>query len=110
MTLGDIFGINNVSVATVGGKTRVTIKRVAFPQISDAEANPTTGDIRKIVYGIMVRFVKAVARIKTFDQGMEAISVREVYRHLYSPDDLEHTTRMDFYIDPMVNDVKNEDT
>ena len=108
MTLAAIFGVNNVSVATVNGKTRVTIKRSAFPQISDAEANPSTGDIRKIVYGISVRFNKAISRIRDLDPQMAAINFTERYRHLYSPDDLQYTARMEFYIDPLVNDVKNE--
>lgn len=107
MTLDDIFGSGNVSVSTVSGKTRVTLKRSAFPLISAAEANASTGDIRKVVYGIMVKFGQSIDLIKS-DATQTNIIHRETYADLYPEDDIRHTKLFDFYIDPLIDDVKNE--
>ncbi|NBO26027.1 MAG: hypothetical protein EBU96_04400 [Actinobacteria bacterium] len=108
MTLDQAFGIGNVSVSTVSGKTRVTFKKILFPLISNAEANPATGDIRKIAYGVMSKLADTIADIRSRDSTATSISVREIFENQYPPEDTKYTTQFAFDISPELDDVKDE--
>lgn len=108
MTLDQAFGTGNVTVSTVSGKTRVTFKRTMFPRISSAEANASTGDIRKVVYGVISKFVSSVAFIRSQDSGANTISNRDLYENIYPTDDMKYSSIMSFDLVPLLDDVKNE--
>jgi hypothetical protein len=108
MTLDQAFGTGNVSVSTVSGKTRVTMKRTLFPLVASSEANGSTGDIRKLLYGVMNRFHSAITTVKAADTTLTSTTTRETFENIYPPEDVRYSTIFTFEITPAISDVKDE--
>ena len=108
MTLADAFGSGNVTVSTVSGKTRVTIQRSILPLVSAAEAHPSTGDIRKLVYGIMNKFHSTIDLVRGQDTTLTNTQTRETFENIYPSEDVRYSTTFTFDIQPSIDDVKPE--
>lgn len=102
------FGAGNVTISTVSGKTRVSIKRGILPLVSAAEANASTGDIRKLMYGLMNKFNSTINSLKGQDSTLTSITTRENYENVYPPEDIKYSTVFTFEIQPAIDDVKPE--
>ena len=108
MTLDSAFGVGNVTATTVGGVTKVTFNKAIFDEISTAEANATTGDIRKVIYGMVKGFIGIIANEKTKDTTLTIVDAFDTYQNLYPSDDTEYSARIAFVVAPSVADVKDE--
>jgi hypothetical protein len=108
MTLNQAFGTGNVTATTVSGVTKVTFKKSLFDEISVAEAHPTTGDIRKVVYGMMKGLIGIVNSEREKDRTLTSVVPLETYQNLYPSDDTQYSAQMVFSVAPLVNDVKDE--
>lgn len=108
MTLDEAFGTGNVSVLTVGGVTKVSLRLSAFPEISVAESNALTGDIRRIAYGIAKQLGISVRSIQSRDTTQTSASAIERYENLYEGDDVAYEATMTFAVQAEVLDVKDE--
>ena len=108
MTLDQIFGSGNASVTTVAGKTRVSFKLSYFNQISQAEANGATGDIRKVAYGIVKGLSDAITKIKSVDNSLNNVLLVENYSDVYDTEDSVYSSIMTFGITASLQDVKDE--
>jgi len=102
------FGAGNVSISTVSGKTRVQIKRGILPLVSAAEAHASTGDIRKLMYGLMNKFHSTISFLNSQDTTLTSASTRENFENLYPPEDIKYSTVFTFEIQPAIDDVKPE--
>lgn len=102
------FGAGNVSISTVSGKTRVQIKRGILPLVSAAEAHASTGDIRKLMYGLMSKFHSTINLLKSQDSTLTSVSARENFENVYPPEDIKYSTVFTFEIQPAIDDVKPE--
>jgi hypothetical protein len=108
MTLDQIFGNNNAVATTVGGKTRISLNISYFNQITQGEANSSSGDIRKVAYGIIKGLADAIKKIKSVDNTLTNVTLNESYSDVYDTEDVVYSAIMTFGISASLQDVKDE--
>jgi hypothetical protein len=108
MTLAQAFGNGNAIATTDGGVTRVTLNRAFFSNISTAEANPTTGDIRKVIYGIVDGFSNGIIALKTLDETLANVEVNVQYVDILETEDVDYSSQITLGLNASIDDVKDE--
>lgn len=79
-----------------------------MPLVSAAEAHASTGDIRKLMYGLMSKFHSTINLLKSQDSTLTSVSARENFENVYPPEDIKYSTVFTFEIQPAIDDVKPE--
>lgn len=79
-----------------------------MPLVSAAEAHASTGDIRKLMYGLMNKFHSTISFLNSQDTTLTSASTRENFENLYPPEDIKYSTVFTFEIQPAIDDVKPE--
>ena len=108
MTLAQAFGTGNAIATTDGGVTRVTLNRSFFSKISALEADPTTGDIRKVIYGIVDGFSNGITALKTLDETLSNVELNVQYIDILDTEDVEYSSQITLGLNASIEDVKDE--
>ena len=108
MTLAQAFGTGNATATTDGGVTRVTLNRSFFSKISALEADPITGDIRKVIYGIVDGFSNGVTALKTLDETLSNVELTVQYVDILDTEDVEYSSQITLGLNASAEDVKDE--
>ena len=108
MTLAQAFGTGNAIAITDGGVTRVTLNRAFFSNISTAEADPATGDVRKVIYGIVDGFSNGITALKTLDDTLANVELNVQYIDIIDTEDVEYSSQITLGLNASIDDVKDE--
>jgi hypothetical protein len=88
--------------------TKVTLNRAFFANISAGEADPTTGDVRKVIYGIVDGFSNGITALKTLDETLANVELNVQYVDILDTEDVEYSSQVTLGLNASIDDVKDE--